>query len=314
MEIARCVCGRNAFYLRRHSGELLCRKCFIKSVERTVLRTIKRENLFEEKDKIMVALSGGKDSIALTHILSMIEKKYGTEIFTVTIDEGIKGYREEGLAIAERVVKELGLEHYVVTFKEYYGYSLEEIYNLANAKGIRLLGCTFCGVLRRWLLNQVALKFGATKVATGHNLDDEAQTVFINLIRGDVARIIRLGAKPLKLREGFVPRVKPLRYVPEKEIAIYVYLKGYPMYERECPYVRASLRDEIRDILNRVEDRHPGTKFAMVKAVDKISCLLKGEVGEVKYCRRCGSPSGRDICRMCELQSILGIDLPKGGI
>ncbi|MGQ9759725.1 MAG: TIGR00269 family protein [Candidatus Methanomethylicaceae archaeon] len=311
MEIAHCGCGRDAFYLRRHSGELLCRKCFMRSVERTVLRTIKRENLFEQKDRIMVALSGGKDSIALTCILSKIEKRYSTNIFAVTIDEGIRGYREEGLSIAKKVAKELDLEHYVVTFKEYYGYSLEEIYNVANSKGIKLLGCTFCGVLRRRLLNQAALKYGATKVATGHNLDDEAQTVFINLIRGDVARMIRLGAKPVKLREGFVPRVKPLRHIPEKEIAVYVYLKGYPMYERECPYVRSSLRDEIRDILNRVEERHPGTKFAMVKAVDKISSLLKGEVGEVKYCARCGSPSGREICRMCELLSMLGIAFPK---
>ena len=121
---------------------------------------------------------------------------------------------------------------------------------MAFSKKIGLLGCTFCGILRRRLLNEAALKLGATKVATGHNLDDEAQTVFINLIRGDVSRLIRLGIKPLKYREGFIPRVKPLRYIPEKEIAIYAYLMGFPLYERECPYVRASLRDEIRDILN----------------------------------------------------------------
>jgi len=279
----------------------------MKSVERTALRTIKREGLFEPKDRIMVALSGGKDSLALLSILSKIERRYETEIFAVTIDEGVRGYREEGLNIAKRVAGELGIEHHVVSFKEAYGNSLEEIYNLASSKGIKLLGCTFCGVLRRRLINETAIKFGATKVATGHNLDDEAQTVFINLMRGDVARMIRLGTKPLKVREGFVPRVKPLRYVPEKEIAIYVYLKGYPLYERECPYVRASLRDEVRDILNRIEQRHPGTKFSMVRSVDKLSSLLRGEVGEIKYCKRCGSPSGREVCRMCELLSMLGL-------
>ncbi len=279
----------------------------MKSVERTVLRTIKREGLFEPKDRIMVALSGGKDSLALLSILSKIERRYGTEIFAVTIDEGVRGYREEGLNIAKRVTGELGIEHHVVSFKEAYGSSLEEIYNLASTKGIKLLGCTFCGVLRRRLINEAAIKFGATKVATGHNLDDEAQTVFINLMRGDVARMIRLGTKPLKVREGFVPRVKPLRYVPEKEIAIYVYLKGYPLYERECPYVRASLRDEVRDILNRIEQRHPGTKFSMVRSVDKLSSLLRGEIGEIKYCKSCGSPSGREVCRMCELLSMLGL-------
>ncbi|MCX8182206.1 MAG: TIGR00269 family protein [Candidatus Methanomethyliaceae archaeon] len=303
----QCNCGRDAFYLRRHSGEVLCKRCFMRSVERTVLRTIKRENLFEPKDRIMVALSGGKDSIALLCILSKIERKYDTEIFAVTIDEGVRGYREEGLKIAKKVAGELGIEHHVVSFKDAYGNSLEEIYNLANSKGVKLLGCTFCGVLRRRLINEAAIKFGATKVATGHNLDDEAQTVFINLMRGDVARMIRLGARPLKVREGFVPRVKPLRYIPEKEIGIYVYLKGHPLYERECPYVRASLRDEVRDILNRIEQRHPGTKFSIVGAADKLRSLLKGDLGEVKYCQKCGSPSGREVCRMCELLSILGL-------
>lgn len=293
--------------MRRHSGERLCKKCFTKSVERTVLRTIKREGLFEPRDRIMVALSGGKDSIALLCILSKIERRYDTKIFAVTIDEGVRGYREEGLNIAKKVAGELDIEHHIVSFKDAYGNSLEEIYNLANSKGIRLLGCTFCGVLRRRLMNEVAIKLGATKVATGHNLDDEAQTVFINLMRGDIARMIRLGAKPLRIREGFVPRVKPLRYVPEREIAIYVYLKGYPLYERECPYVRASLRDEVRDILNRIEQRHPGTKFSMVRAADKISSLLRERAGEIRYCRRCGSPCGKEVCRMCELLSILGL-------
>ncbi len=279
----------------------------MRSVERTALKTIKKEGLFEPKDRIMVALSGGKDSIALLCILSKIERRYGTEIFAVTVDEGVKGYREEGLMIAKKVAEELDIEHRVVSFKEAYGYALEEIYNMAGSKGIKLLGCTFCGVLRRRLINEAARKFGATKVATGHNLDDEAQTIFINLIRGDVARMIRLGAKPVRLREGFVPRVKPLRYIPERELAIYAYLKGHPLYERECPFVRISLRDEVRDIINRVEQRHPGTKFAMVKATDKLSSLLKGEVGEVRYCEKCGAPSGREICRMCELLSILGI-------
>ncbi|MEM1670352.1 MAG: TIGR00269 family protein [Candidatus Methanomethylicaceae archaeon] len=300
-----CKCGKEGFYLRRHSGEILCKKCFIRSIEKTIHKTIKREKLFEPNDKIMIALSGGKDSLTLLYVLS--KRKYGSEIFAATIDEGVSGYREEGISIAKKMVEKLGIKHYIFTFKEFYGYSLEELYELAFSKKIGLLGCTFCGILRRRLLNEAALKLGATKVATGHNLDDEAQTVFINLIRGDVSRLIRLGIKPLKYREGFIPRVKPLRYIPEKEIAIYAYLMGFPLYERECPYVRASLRDEIRDILNQIENRHPGTKFAMIRTVDKLTQLLKDKIGEIKYCIKCGSPSGKDICRTCQILSMLGI-------
>ncbi|MCS7097366.1 MAG: TIGR00269 family protein [Candidatus Methanomethyliaceae archaeon] len=299
-----CKCGREGFYLRRHSGEILCKRCFTRSIEKTVFKTIRRERLFEPNDRIMIALSGGKDSLTLLYILSKC--KY--EIFAVTIDEGVSGYREEGISISKSITEKLGIKHYIFTFKEFYGYSLEELYNLALSKGIDLLGCTFCGILRRRLLNSAAIKLGATKVATGHNLDDEAQTVFINLMRGDVSRLMRLGTKPPRHREGFVPRVKPLRYIPEKEIAIYAHLMGFPLYERECPYVRASLRDEVRDLLNQIENRHPGTKFAMVRAADKLSQLLEDRIGEIKYCIKCSSPSSKEVCRACQVLMMLGIN------
>jgi uncharacterized protein (TIGR00269 family) len=305
-----CKCGKEGFYLRRQSGEILCKKCFTKSVERIVQKTVKREKIFTPDDRVMIALSGGKDSVALAYLLSKIEKSYGTKLFAVTIDEGVSGYREEGVAITKRITEELRMEHHVVTFKETFGYSLEEICAIAEGKGVGLLGCTFCGVLRRRLLNDLAIKMGATKVATGHNLDDEAQTFLINIFRGDIPRLGRAGVKPVKVREGFVPRVKPLRYLPEREIATYVYLKGFPLYEHECPYVRASFRDEVRDILNSVEARHPGTKYAIVNGSDKLSGMLKGSIerSTVGRCAKCGAPSSRDVCRMCEILELLSVN------
>lgn len=307
---AKCGCGREGFYRRPHSGEVLCRRCLVRSIEKTVLKTVHREKLFARQDRIMIALSGGKDSVALAHILSRMERHHPTALVAVTIDEGLEGYREEGLAISRNVCGQLGLEHKVVTFKAFYGHTLEEIHRLAEEKGTGLLGCTFCGILRRRLLNETALSIGATKVATGHNLDDEAQTALINVLRGDISRLARLGAKPVKQREGFVPRVKPLRYVPEREIAIYVYAKGYPLYEKECPFVRDSLRDEVRDLLNGVEARHPGTKFSVVRGLDRLSELLKADVEAslIGSCSRCGSPTGREVCRTCEVLGLLGID------
>jgi uncharacterized protein (TIGR00269 family) len=293
---------------------VLCRRCFAKSIERTVLKTIRRERLFAPQDKVMIALSGGKDSVALTYLLSKIEKSYKTELFALTIDEGLRGYREEGLEISRRITKELGINHTVITFKEFYGYTLEEIYRIAEEKDLGLQGCTFCGILRRKLLNDAACRMGATKVATGHNLDDEAQTVFINVLRGDVTRLARLGAKPVVSRAGLVPRVKPLRNVPEREIAAYVFLKGYPLYEKECPFVRASLRDEVRDILNGLESKHPGTKYSVVRGIDRLSGLLKEKIenSEILNCSKCGSPTGSEVCRMCQVVSMLGIDVnPK---
>lgn len=306
----KCSCGREGFYRRPHSGEVLCRRCLLRSIERTALKTVRREGLLTRDDRIMIALSGGKDSVALAHILSAMERRHPTDMIAVTIDEGLGGYREEGLAISAKVCKDLGLDHKVVSFKGFYGHTLEEIQRLAEERGTGLLGCTFCGILRRRLLNETAISLGATKVATGHNLDDEAQTALINLLRGDVSRLARLGAKPVKPREGFVPRIKPLRYIPEREIAIYVHSKGYPLYEKECPFVRDSLRDEIRDMLNSIEARHPGTKFSIVRGVDRLSESLKAEVerSDIGSCSRCGSPTGREVCRTCEVLALLGMD------
>ncbi len=307
---ARCGCGKPGFYRRPNSGEVLCRRCLVRSVERTATKTVHREKLFTRQDRIMIALSGGKDSVALAHLLALMERNHPTDLVALTIDEGLKGYREEGLAISRKVCGDLGLEHRVVTFKEFYGHSLEEIHRMAEEKGTGLLGCTFCGILRRRLLNEAAIDIGATKVATGHNLDDEAQTALINILRGDVSRLARLGAKPVTARKGFVPRVKPLRYIPEREIALYVYVKGYPLYEKECPFVRDSLRDEVRDILNGIDSRHPGTKFSVVRGTDRLSELLKADVeaSTIGSCAKCGSPTGRETCRTCEVLALLGID------
>ena len=305
----QCIkCGAKAVYYSVYSGHVFCAKCFMKSVERRVRTTINRYKLFDLKDHILIAISGGKDSQVLATIITKIERDFPNVTLTALIvDEGVPGYRDFGLRRSKELCEELGIELVATSFKELFGYSLPEIVSIAEKRGMTLRACTFCGILRRRAINVKAKELGATKVATGHNLDDEAQTALMNLLRGDVLRLLRLGPKPIEELPGFVPRVKPLRYIPEKETTLYAYFKGYPFYEVECPYVRASMRDEIRFILNEIEGRHPGAKYAIVKAVDKLSAMgasLKVQVGLCKYC---GEPTSREVCRACELLEALGV-------
>ena len=305
----QCInCGTRAVYRSAHSGHSFCARCFMKSVERRVKTTINRFKLFDPKDRILIAISGGKDSQVLATILAKIEEKFPeTTLMALIVDEGVPGYRDFGLKRSEELCEELGIPLITTSYRELFGYSLPEIVAMAEKKSMPLKACTFCGILRRRAINVKAKELGATKVATGHNLDDEAQTALMNLLRGDVLRLLRLGPKPIEEFPGFVPRVKPLRYIPEKEITLYAYFKGYPLYEVECPYVRESMRDEIRFILNDIESRHPGTKYAIVRAVDKLSTIGVSLKVQVRACKYCGEPTSRDLCRACELLEALGV-------
>ena len=255
--------ARPAFFLRRYSGEALCKNCFIVNFEKRVYRTIKKHELITWGDKVLAAVSGGKDSLVLLHLLAKLRKKLKFELIAITVDEGVRGYRSRGIELAQNEARKLGIEHFVVSFKDAYGFTLDEIVEIAQKRGIELHPCSFCGILRRRLINETALKVGANKVATAHNLDDEAQTVVINLIRGDLLKVVRLGVKPPISHEKFVPRIKPLRYTPENEIAVYAMLKRIELYDVECPYIRLAMRDEIRNFLNELEEKHPGTKHSI---------------------------------------------------
>lgn len=305
----KCVkCSAKAVYYSVYSGHSFCAKCFMKSVEQRVRATINRYKLFDPKDRIVIAISGGKDSQVLATIIAKIEKDFpSATLRALLVDEGVPGYRNFGSKRSKELCEELGIELTMTSFKELFGYSLPEIVSIAEEKEVSLRACTFCGILRRRAINIKAKELGATKVAIGHNLDDEAQTALMNLLRGDVVRLLRLGPKPVEEFPGFVPRVKPLRYIPERETTLYAYFKGYPLYEVECPYVRESMRDEIRFMLNEIEGRHPGTKYAIVRAVDRLSTMGASLKVRVRSCKYCGEPTSREVCRACELLEMLGV-------
>ena len=299
-------CGKpNVIIKRPASGQALCKDCFIESIEKKVKQTIKKENFLEKGDKVLVALSGGKDSVVTLEILNSYVERHIIELCAVTIDEGIAGYREEGVEIAKAHAKRLGIPHKVVSFKESFGIDLDEIMKMENHRG----SCTYCGVFRRWIINRAAREFGATKIATGHNLDDEAQAILMNYLEGNTENLAKIGPKTESNSELFTVKIKPLREIPEKEIGLYALAKGLDIHLAGCPYAQQSFRMEISNILKELSNDHPTIMYSTLRGFDKISPAIRKQVAhdyEFDRCERCGEPSSNRLCRACTFLEELG--------
>jgi uncharacterized protein (TIGR00269 family) len=258
-------------------------------------------------ERVAVAVSGGKDSVVCMHLLAEYCARRNCELVAVTVDEGIRGYREESIPFARENAELLGVEHFVVSFRRAFGATLDKMVRLSKRKVKKLNPCTYCGVMRRSLLNQAARELGADKLATAHNLDDEVQAIMLNYVRSDFARLYRLGPS-YQPREGFVPRIKPLRGIPEKEVALYALLRGIRVHLGVCPYA-AGIHTEIRDFLNRLEANHPNSKFMILRMFDRMRPHLAKAVPEFRVgsCEVCGEPTSTSTCKSCELLGGLGL-------
>jgi uncharacterized protein (TIGR00269 family) len=276
-------------------------------VEDKVRATIGEYDMLRFDDRIAVGVSGGKDSMALLQILAELEKPFPRAGLTaITVDEGIRGYRDEALKIAERGCRELAVEHVIISFEELFGLGLDELVEKLRWKKERdggLTPCAYCGVLRRRALNSAARKIGATKLATAHNLDDETQTVLLNILHGDPLRIAR--AKPVSSSadSSFVCRIKPFCEVLEKETALYAFLKGIEFQNVPCPYASSALRNDARAMLNRMEEKHPGLKYTVYRSAEKLWSVMSDttETESIGSCRLCGEPAMGDVCQPCKM-------------
>jgi len=283
----------------------LCRKCFAKSIEEKVRGTISKYKMFGFNDKIAIAVSGGKDSVSLLHVLVKIERNYPkASLVAVTVDEGIKGYRDEALKIAAENCKKLGVDHYITSFKKLYGYTLDEIVeNLKIKEKMELTPCAYCGVLRRKALNTAAREIKADKLATAHTLDDETQTILLNIFNGDILRMAREKPVTDESHPKLVQKVKPFCEIPEKETALYAYIKKIKFQNMPCPYASQAMRNEIRTILNRMEEKHAGLKFTIFKSIEKIRPSLEETIRkeDVRTCSECGEPTTGKTCQTCQM-------------
>jgi len=299
-------CEEKAVY--RGQGQYFCKNHFIKYFENKVFRTIKRYNLIEKNDNVCVATSGGKDSLTVLYLTMLYCKKYDIKFFALAIDEGIKGYRDHTLDDLKIFCEKYGIQLNIVSFKEKFGDTLDNIRDKALTEQNKK-PCTVCGIFRRTALNRAAREFKATKLVTGHNLDDEAQSYMMNLLLGNMSHNAALGPiTGLNLNDKFIPRVKPLYFMLEKETRLFAILKGFKVSFNECPNINQSFRAVVRDELNNIENKLPGAKNSIVNAFLEILPLLKQHYKNnkpFKTCIKCGDPSANEICNACKLEEEL---------
>ncbi len=277
----------------------LCKSCFIKYFERKVRKTIRYYNLFNKGETVAVGVSGGKDSLTTLHVLNdIISKQRVTKLIAIAIDEGIKGYRDKSLETAKKYCKKNNIELHIFKFEDEFGYSLDKALKKLNVNP-----CSICGVFRRYLLNKKARELKVDKLATGHNLDDEAQSIVMNMFRNTMETSARLGpVTGIRDDKKFIKRIKPLYFLTEKEIMTYAFLKGLTDDFNECPYAGDSYRNEIRDLLNKFDSKYPATKYSIVNSFLEILPELKKKYknSKIKFCKYCGEPASNEVCQACE--------------
>ena len=294
-------CRGSPFYTRRYSGETLCAACFRDSIAEKTKRTVSKFRMFGPHDRIAVAVSGGKDSLSLLKVLGELYLPRRNEIIAISIDEGVSGYREEALAHARTVAEELDVEQLVVSYKDLFGFSLDEALDWKEERTVS--SCSFCGVFRRRAIDEAAARAKATVVATAHNLDDYVQTFMMNLMHGDVERLGWLD--PAYVDDSFpVRRVKPFMEIYEEEVALYAFLTGVPFQSVSCPYMHEGLRSEVRDYLNMMEANHPGIKNVLLRSgLDVITRFARSSEKDSVPCRSCGRPSSNGFCSVCRMKA-----------
>jgi len=300
MTIHCLKCKKPAVTFIRYNGTHLCKNHFIEYFEKRVKKELKKQGKTEDGSKIGVAVSGGKDSIATLHIMhDIFSKRPDISLYAITVDEGIKGYRDESIKATINNCKQLSVEHHIITFKDEIGKTMDEIASIHDELG----ECTYCGVFRRFCLNTKTKELKINKLVTGHNLDDMSQSILMNFINGDMQKLARLGPHK-KIQPGLVPRVMPLRIIPEKEVMLYAILKNIEFHNAECPYSLRASRGYYRDIIENLEYNNPGTRHSILNSYYSIKTLLfeKYPPTKLNKCIQCGEPTSQNKCKTCLLK------------
>ena len=291
-----------------YSGEYLCKKCFLLSIEQKTAKTMQKFSMLSHSDKVAVGVSGGKDSLALLYVLKkFFEEHNRTKLVAITIDEGIQGYRDESLQIVKDFCSQVKVETKISSYKDLFGLGMDQA--MQQRPSEKMTSCSMCGTFRRRAIDMMAESVCANVVATAHNLDDQLQTFMINLLSGDTERIGWMYPEPVQYGPNGLRKVKPFVEIYEHEIVFYAVLRDIPFQSEECPYMHESIRTDLREFLNKLETGHAGIKYNAYNSMTKISKMLKtsymGSLSHSKECLVCGRNSIGIICSVCKTLQVL---------
>jgi len=314
-------CKSDAIVFQEYSGQHLCGKHLARSIRKRVSKEL-RFQLELPKDathsdgtpfKILAAISGGKDSaVLLSMLFDIIGKRRDVEIIAGCVDEGITGYRSPSIECAKELADSLGVRFHTLSYEEMGFSRMDNVVKLMPEMGLMhseakgLMPCSYCGVFRRQSLNALAEKIGADVMALGHNLDDMAQSVLMNLQKGEVARSVRLAPHTKSPIDGMVPRIVPLRWIPEQEIHAHAICTGVPIFHGDCPHAPGAMRQQSRSIVAKLEELTPGARHGLLHSLDQIREAFKDSENdsgnEVRECKECGEITSREVCQTCTMK------------
>ncbi|KAL2257456.1 hypothetical protein VTK26DRAFT_158 [Humicola hyalothermophila] len=283
---AMCKTER-ALIKRPKNHAKLCKACFISVFEDEVHHTITTSRLFYPGEKVAIGASGGKDSTVLASVLKTLNERhgYGLELVLLSIDEGIKGYRDDSLETVKRNSVQYDMPLKIVGYDELYGWTMDQVVETIGKKG----NCTYCGVFRRQALDRGAKMLGIKHVVTGHNADDVAETVLMNLLRGDLARLSRSTSIVTGDSRSEVKRSKPLKYSYEKEIVLYAHHKKLDYFSTECIYSPEAFRGSARGLIKQLEKVRPTAILDIVRSGEDMARLVPGEPSSSCACKGQGA-------------------------
>ena len=302
------ICGDRAII--SVSNGTLCKEHFVEKIESITIETINEYGMIRPGETVAVANSGGKDSLSLLYILSKNFRK-NNNIISITIDEGIAGYRDKTIEIMKRFCNRWRVPYFVYSYKDFSGSDMDSIKKVR--KGIP---CSTCGVLRRYLLNKAAMEKNADKVATAHNMDDEAENVIMNLLQNDFDKFLRLGpVSGLKERSGFVPRIKPFIFISEKETMLYSIINGIDAVHTPCPYAGMGFRGVVSRKIKEMESAKMGTKMNVIQKMLMMKQRYSPDYlpkKDMEKCSVCGYPSSQNVCEACAIRQSLATSNNRG--
>jgi uncharacterized protein (TIGR00269 family) len=303
MKCSKCG-GLAVINLRQHRLRL-CAEHFVEWFVRFTQRTIETYKMFTSEDKVLVAVSGGKDSLALWDVLLTLGYRAEGMYIGLGIDEGI-GYSAKSLEFCRRFVAEHHSDAvlHVLDVESEYGQGIPTL--VRTAQRGRGKPCAVCGLVKRHIMNRIARDGGFAAITTGHNLDDEVAVLMQNTLHWQTGYLARQ-APVLEERDGLARKVKPLARIYEREAAAYALVQGIDYIYDECPFAKGSTTNFYKELLNQLELNSPGAKqqfyldFLRARDAGRVA-FEKSESVELHPCQRCGQPTtAGDICAFCRL-------------
>ena len=325
ISVATCSrCKNQAIMHQRYSGVHLCHRHLADSIRRKVSKALREQlklpkNALREDGSpsvILLCISGGKDSaVLLDMMVRIIGARRDIELIAGSVDEGIDGYRSPSLEKARELASKHDIRVETISYPELSFERMDKIVEMmpdisaAHKDADGLKACSYCGVFRRQGLNALAERVGADWMALGHNLDDMAQTILMNLQKGEIDRTIRLAPHTWAPVDGLVPRIVPLRWIPEQEIHAYAKGEELPIYHGDCPHAPGALRQRSREMIARLEADVPGSRHGLLHSMDSIRELqIEAKGGNLstewatermQKCEVCGEVSSQSLCQAC---------------